>query len=93
MLEKYTQDLIVHSPKTFQAIHIYFTKSEEYSRWFFNHLFFVSAIILIFCIFNRLSRILKFYIKWLRLPTTDSVSKNAEPGGGIQIQVNPVGRQ
>ena len=29
----YTQELMSHTPKTFQDIHFYFTKSEETSRW------------------------------------------------------------
>ena len=92
---KYTQELIAHTPKTFQSIHIYFTKTEESSRWICTHLFFVSSIILVFggLFLHRLSRLLKVYIKWLRVPTTEFVRKNAELVQRIQIQVNPVVRQ
>ena len=37
-----------HTTKTFQAVHVYFTKIEETSRWIFTHIFFASANILIF---------------------------------------------
>ena len=32
----YTHELVTHTPKIFQIIHIYFTKFKEASRWFFN---------------------------------------------------------
>ena len=45
---KYTQYLMVHTPKTFQAIHIYFKKSEKPLNVVCTHLFFALAIIVIF---------------------------------------------
>ena len=55
-------------------------------------------LIIIFLIFrglflHRLSRILKVKFNWIRVPTNEFSIKNAEPGGIIQIQVIPVGRQ
>ena len=32
---KYTQDLMSHIPKTFQAVYVYYKKIEEASRWIF----------------------------------------------------------
>ena len=57
-----------------QYIHIYFTKSEESSRWILTHIFFDSEIILIFggLFLHRLSRILKVNLKWIRVTMTDS---------------------
>ena len=64
---------MTHTPKIFQAIYIYFTKSEEASILIFTHLFFVSSIILIFVglFLQRISRIIKVNLNWIRVPTTD----------------------
>ena len=48
MLEKYTQELMVHTSKTFQTINFYSTKSEEASIFFLTDILFASAIIIIF---------------------------------------------
>ena len=62
-----------HTPKTFQAIHIYFTKLKRPPDGFFTHLFFASEIILILggLFLHRLSRILKVNLNWISVPTTD----------------------
>ena len=80
MLEKSTQELIYHTPKTFQGINIYFTKMKKPPDGFCTHLFFVSSIILIFggLFLHSLSKLLKVYIKWLRVPTTDFVRKKMQ---------------
>ena len=68
------QNLMSHTPKTFQSIHIYFTKSEEASRWIFTHLLFASSIILTFggLFLHSLFGLLKVNINWLRVPKTES---------------------
>ena len=62
---------------------------------FFTHLFFASAIILIFgaLILHRLSRLLKYNRNLIRLPKLSLQDKNVEPGEITQIQSIPVGRQ
>ena len=68
-----TRELMSHTPKTFQEIHIYFTKVKNPPDVFCTHIFFASKTILIFggLFLNRLSGILRFDINWLRVPTTD----------------------
>ena len=44
----YTQELMSHTPKTFQSIHIYLFLIKKPTEGFFSYLFFVSEIILIF---------------------------------------------
>ena len=64
---------MAHTPKTFQAIHIYFTILKKPTDLFFTHLFFASAIILIFggLFLHSLSRILKVKPNLLRVPETE----------------------
>ena len=62
---------------------------------FCTRLFFVSTIIII-CggiFLHRLSILLKFKPKLIIFPTTYFARNNAEPGGRIYNQVNPVLRQ
>ena len=84
-----------HTPKTFQSIQIYLTKSEESSRWILY-----SSLLLLsnnpniwWYILHRISRPLKVKIKCIRVTTNEFVRQNSEIGGKIQMQVNPVGRQ
>ena len=93
--KNYTQDIMAHTPKKFQTIHIYLIKSEEASIWIFIHLFFESAMILIFggLLLLRISWILKFKINWIRVPKLISKDKKPEPVGRIQIQLRSVERQ
>ena len=90
-----TQDIMAHTHKTSQAMHIYFTKMKKPTDTFCTHLFFASAIILIFggLFLHRIPRLLKVNLNLIRAPTTDFSRKNAEPGGRIQIQVISFGRQ
>ena len=95
MLKKSTQDHMEHTYKTFQALQVFVAKIEIASRW----ILYSSVLCLrnnpsIWSYFlHRLSRILKVNIKWLRGATTYFSRQNAEPGGRIQIQVNPGVRQ
>ena len=67
-----------HTPKIFQDIHIYFKKVKKPPDGFCTHFFFASSIILIFggIFLDRLSRILRFNIKWLRVSTANLDRKN-----------------
>ena len=80
---------MAQTPKTFQAIHIYSTNLKKYPDGFCNHIFFASAIILIFggLFLRRLSRLLKFKLGFLRVSTTDLTRRENK------IQVSSVGRQ
>ena len=64
---------MAHTPKTFQDVHIFLQKVKKPPDGFFNNIFFASAIILLFCglFLHRLSRILKFKLKWVRAQKTD----------------------
>ena len=91
-----TQELMSHTPKIFQAIHIYFTKSDKSSIW-------ILCSSLLFLINNTN---LGSYIFTQDLQATQSKyqiakrdnnwileEQNSYAGGIIQIQVKPVGRQ
>ena len=64
---------MAHTSKTFQSIQIYFTKSNKTPYGICTNLFFASEIILIFGVLfsHSFSRVLKFKLYWLRIPTTD----------------------
>ena len=68
-----TQELMTHTPKTFQDIHIYFTKVKKHPDGIFTHIFFASSIILIFSrVFLRIiSRLHKVQLNLLRVLTTE----------------------
>ena len=73
---------MAHTPKTFKAIHIYSKKIEDASIWIFTHLFFASAIILIFSdiFLHRISRLLKVKLKRIRVPTDDFSRQKCRTG-------------
>ena len=62
-----------HTSKTFQAIHIYFTKMKKPPDEFFTNLFFAEARILTFggLSLHMFSRKLKVKPNCLRVPKTD----------------------
>ena len=86
---------MAHTPKNSETYTFILQKTKKPPDRFFTHILFVSTTILIVggIFFHSLSRIIKFNIKWIRVPTTDLARKKKEPGGITQIQVNPVGRQ
>ena len=68
----FTQQLMAHTPKTYQLIHIYFTKSEEYSRWvFYSSLLCLKNHPNMWCFFSQsIYNLIKVYLKFLRVSTT-----------------------
>ena len=62
-----------HTPKTFQDIHFYFTKSEETSRWIlYSFLLCLGNNLNIYFLFlHSLSRLHKVTLNWLRSLTTE----------------------
>ena len=59
---------------------------------FFTHLFFASAIILIFggLFLHRLSRLLKFNLNWIRVPKTDFARQKFRNRRDNQNSSNPI---
>ena len=66
-----------HTPKTFQAIYIYFTKLKNPPCEFYTHLFFASAIILVFggLFLHRIYMLIKANTIRIRLPKTYCAKK------------------
>ena len=64
---------MAHTLKTFQVIHMYFTKSEETSRCilYSSLLCLTNHPNIWWFILHRISRLLKVNINWLMSPTTD----------------------
>ena len=73
---------MAHTPKLFQAIHVYFKKIEEASRWilYSSLLCLVNYPNIWWFIFYRLSKIIRVNLNWLRVTTTYFTRKNVEPG-------------
>ena len=64
---------MAYTPKTFHAINIYFNKVKNPPDEFCTHLFFDSAIILIFggILLYKLYIVLKYNLKWFSVPKID----------------------
>ena len=84
-----------HTFKTFQIIHINFTKVKNPPDGFCAHLIFALAIILIFrgLFLHTLYRLIKSKLNWLRVSTTDFERQIFRTRRQKQIEVNSVGRQ
>ena len=90
-----TEELMSHTSKTFQSIHVHLKKGEEAYTWILYSYFICLSNHpnIWWFILHRISRLLKFKLDWLRGPTNDSAEKNEESRGIIQAQVIPVKRQ
>ena len=68
-------------PKKFEAKHKYLTKLKKPPYGFSTHLFFDSAIMLIFggLFLHRISRLLVVNINWISVARNFLQDKNAEP--------------
>ena len=66
-----------HTPKTFESMHIYFTKVKNTPDEFYTHLFFASEIILIFggLFLHSLYGLLKVKLNWIRVSKTEPARK------------------